>query len=84
MPWEREMSRIWSWPFKRGRPRIYKEAKCMYYGGHHAAFSKNCGKRADEKNRLMAAKNVSAKEARKLVKTTDHSPPISPAFRPTQ
>jgi hypothetical protein len=47
---------------------------------------KDCGKRADEVkiNRLMATKNISAKEAMKIVKTTDHRPPRSPSFRPME
>jgi hypothetical protein len=39
--------------------------------GGHTAFSKDCGKRTEEGkiNRLMANKNMPAKEARKIVKT---------------
>jgi hypothetical protein len=63
-----------------------KEVRCINCGGGHISFSKDCGIRAEEEkiNRLMATKNISAKEARKIVKTMDHRPPRSPHFRPTE
>jgi hypothetical protein len=62
-----------------------KEARWINCGGDRTAFSKDGGKRADgeKRNRIMTTKNI-AEEARKIIETTDHRPPRSPPFRPTE
>jgi hypothetical protein len=63
-----------------------KEARHINCGGNHTAFSKEWGKRAAEEkvNKLMVSNITSAKEARKIVNTMDHRPPMSPQFKPME
>jgi hypothetical protein len=62
--------------------RCAKGAKCLNCGEDHSALSRNCGKRTEEEsvNRLMVLKNMSTKEARKAIKTTDRRAPTPPQF----